>query len=174
MPDDAALAAQRARSASAEEIKVLVHDGNEATLLALLEDPNFDEPDVVHLLERLDLSSKLLSAVADAGKWTSSEAVRLRLARTSPHSQTHYARSSPPAVSFRFGERLSLQPSAPADVRRAAEAIILIRIPHMPVGEKLTWRGAVRHELQEPFWRKDIRRQSSWPSATDFSPKARY
>ena len=77
MPDDASLAAQHARSASVEEIKVLVHDANEVTLLALLENPNFDEPDVVHLLERLDLTSKLLSAVADAGKWTSSERVRL-------------------------------------------------------------------------------------------------
>jgi len=71
MPDDASLAAQHARSASVEEIKVLVHDANEVTLLALLENPNVDEPDVVHLLERLDLTSKLLSAVADAGKWTS-------------------------------------------------------------------------------------------------------
>jgi hypothetical protein len=33
---------------------------------------------------------------------------------------------------------VSLQPSTPADVRRAAEGIILARIPHLPVGEKLT------------------------------------
>ena len=33
---------------------------------------------------------------------------------------------------------VSLQPSAPADIRRAAEGIILTRIPHMPIGEKLT------------------------------------
>ena len=82
MPDDAPLtAAQQARSASADQIKILVHDANEATLLALLENPNFDEPNVIQLLERLDLTSKLLSALADAGKWASSERVRLRIAR---------------------------------------------------------------------------------------------
>jgi len=137
MPDDAALAAQHARSASAEEIKVLVHDASEATLLALLENPNFDEPDVVHLLERLDLTSKLLSAVADAGKWASSERVRLRLAKH-PHTPKRIALALLRQLFLFDLVSVSLQPSAPADVRRAAEAIILTRIPHMPVGEKLT------------------------------------
>jgi len=137
MPDDAAIAAQHARSASAEEIKVLVHDASEATLLALLENPNFDEPDVVHLLERLDLTSKLLSAVADVGKWASSERVRLRLAKH-PHTPKRIALALLRQLFLFDLVSVSLQPSAPADVRRAAEAIILTRIPHMPVGEKLT------------------------------------
>ncbi|HXP71972.1 MAG TPA: hypothetical protein VOA88_22045 [Candidatus Dormibacteraeota bacterium] len=136
MPDDAALAAQHARSASVEEIKVLVHDANEVTLLALLENPNFDEPDVVHLLERLDLTSKLLSAVADAGKWTSSERVRLRLARH-PHTPTRIALALLRQLFLFDLVSVSLQPSAPADIRRAAEGIVLTRIPHLPVGEKL-------------------------------------
>jgi hypothetical protein len=137
MPDDASLAAQHARSASVEEIKVLVHDANEVTLLALLENPNFDEPDVVHLLERLDLTSKLLSAVADVGKWASSERVRLRLAKH-PHTPKRIALALLRQLFLFDLVSVSLQPSAPADVRRAAEAIILTRIPHMPVGEKLT------------------------------------
>ena len=138
MPDDASLtAAQHARSASADQIKILVHDANEATLLALLENPNFEEPNVIQLLERLDLTSKLLSAVADMGKWASSERVRMRLAR---HPST------PRRIALALLRQLflfdlvgvSLQPSAPADIRRAAEGIILTRIPHLPVGEKLT------------------------------------
>ena len=137
MPDDAALAAQHARSASAEEIKVLVHDANEVTLLALLENPNFGEPDVIHLLERLDLSSKLLSAVADAGKWTSNEGVRLRLARHL-HTPTRIALALLRQLFLFDLVSVSLQPSAPADIRRAAEGIVLTRIPHLPVGEKLT------------------------------------
>jgi hypothetical protein len=42
--------------------------------------------------------------------------------------------------------RLSLLPSAPADIRRVAEEVILTRIPHLPVGEKLTLarRGPAR------------------------------
>ena len=42
--------------------------------------------------------------------------------------------------------RLSLLPSAPADIRRVAEEVILTRVPHLPVGEKLTLarRGPAR------------------------------
>lgn len=138
MPDDASLtAAQQARSASADQIKILVHDANEATLLALLENPNFEEPSVIQLLERLDLAPKLLSAVAETGKWASNERIRLRLAR---HPNT------PRRIGLALLRQLflfdlvsvSLQPSAPAEIRRAAEGIILTRIPHLPVGEKLT------------------------------------
>jgi hypothetical protein len=138
MPDDASLtAAQHARSASADQIKILVHDANEATLLALLENPNFEEPNVIQLLERLDLTSKLLSTVADTGKWTSSERVRLRLARH-PHTPRRIALALLRQLFLFDLVGISLQPSAPADIRRAAEGIILARIPHLPAGEKLT------------------------------------
>jgi hypothetical protein len=137
MRDDAVPAAQPAPSASVEEIKVLVHDVSEATLLALFENPNFDEPDVIHLLERLDLSSKLLSAIADTGKWVSSEHVRLRLARH-PHTPRRIALALLRQLFLFDLVSVSLQPSAPADIRRAAEGIVLTRIPHLPVGEKLT------------------------------------
>lgn len=138
MPDDASLAAaQHARSATSEEIKALVHDANEVILLALLENPNFEEPHVIQLLERLDLSSSLLSAVADTGKWASSERVRLRLARH-PRTPKRIALALLRQLFLFDLVSISLQPSAPADVRRAAEGIILARIPHLPVGEKLT------------------------------------
>jgi len=138
MPDDASLtAAQQALSASADQIKILVHDANEATLLALLENPNFEEPNVIQLLERSDLTSKLLSAVADTGKWASSECVRMRLARH-PGTPRRIALALLRQLFLFDLVGVSLQPSAPADIRRAAEGIILTRIPHLPVGEKLT------------------------------------
>jgi hypothetical protein len=138
MPDDASLTgAQHARSASADQIKILVHDANEATLLALLENPNFEEPNLIQLLERLDVTSKLLSSVADTGKWTSSERVRLRLARH-PHTPRRIALALLRQLFLLDLVGVSLQPSAPADIRRAAEGIILARIPHLPIGEKLT------------------------------------
>ena len=138
MPDDASLtAAQQARSASADQIKILVHEANEATLLALLENPNFEEPNVIQLLDRLDLAPKLLSAVAESDKWASSERVRLRLARH-PHTPRRLALALLRQLFLFDLVSVSLQPSAPADIRRAAEGIILTRIPHLPVGEKLT------------------------------------
>ncbi len=138
MPDDASLTAtQHARSASADQIKVLVHDANEATLLALIENPSFEEPNVIQLLERLDLTAKLLSALADTSQWTSSERVRLRLAGH-PRTPRRIALALLRQLFLFDLVSVSLQPSAPADIRRAAEGIILARIPHLPVGEKLT------------------------------------
>ena len=42
--------------------------------------------------------------------------------------------------------RLSLLPSAPAEIRRLADEIIITRVPHVPVGQKLTLarRGSAR------------------------------
>jgi hypothetical protein len=174
MRDDAAVqAAQHARSASVEEIKVLVHDANEVTLLALLENPNFDEPDVVHLLERLDLSSKLLSAVADAGKWTSNEGVRLRLARH-PHTPTHIAVALLRQLFLFDLVSVSLQPSAPADIRRAAEGIVLTRIPHLPVGEKLTLARRGPSRIAGAVLAEGHPQAIKLASTIAFLPKARY
>ncbi|MGA8145473.1 MAG: hypothetical protein WB987_16415 [Candidatus Acidiferrales bacterium] len=137
MPDEASSSSERARSAPADEIKLLVHDVDEATLLALVENPNLDEPQVIQLLERLDLPASVLAAVADAGKWTSSESVRLRLARH-PRTPRRITLALLRQLFLFDLVRVSLLPSVPADVRRAAEGIILARIPHLPVGEKLT------------------------------------
>jgi hypothetical protein len=82
MPDEEAAARlERGRSASGNELNSLIHEADEKSLLALLENPNIEEPHVTRLLERLDLSAELLTAVAQEGKWTASEGVRLRLAR---------------------------------------------------------------------------------------------
>ncbi len=126
-----------ARSASGDELKSLIHDAVEPVLLALLENPGLDETHVTLLLERLDLPATVLSAVAEKGKWTSSEGVRLRLARH-PRTPKRIALAMVRQLYLLDLVRLSLLPSAPPDIRRVAEEIILTRIPHIPVGEKLT------------------------------------
>lgn len=128
---------ERARSASGDGLKILIHEADEETLLALLENPHLEEPHVTLLLERLDLSSNVLSAVADKGKWTSSEAVRVRLAR---HPRTPRRIALPLLRQIYLFDlvRLSLLPSVPADIRRLAEEIIVTRVPHLPIGQKLT------------------------------------
>ena len=99
------------------------------------------------MLERLDLPSSVLSAVAGEGKWTSSEGVRLRLARH-PRTPKRFALAAVRQLFLFDLVRLSLLPSAPADIRRVAEEVILTRVPHLPVGEKLTLarRGAILAE----------------------------
>jgi hypothetical protein len=137
MPPETEERVAHARSASGEELKSLVHEASEEVLLALIENPNMEEPHVTTLLDRLDLPASVLSAVAGAGKWTSSEAVRLRLARH-PRTPKRFALAAVRQLYLFDLVRLSLLPSAPADIRRVAEEVILTRVPHLPVGEKLT------------------------------------
>ena len=128
---------EQARSASGDELKSLVHESGEDVLLVLLENPHRAEAHVTLLLERLDLPVSILSAVAREGKWTSSEGVRLRLARH-PHTPKRIALAAVRQLYLFDLVRLSLLPAAPADIRRMAEEVILTRVPHLPVGEKLT------------------------------------
>jgi hypothetical protein len=135
-PDSRSLI-ERARTASAGELKSLIHEVGESTLLALLENPALDETHVALLLERLDLSAAVLNAIAEKGNWTASEGVRLRLARH-PRTPKRIALAMVRQLYLLDLVRLSLLPSAPADIRRVAEEVILTRVPHIPVGEKLT------------------------------------
>ena len=137
MPPESETRVEFARSASGEDLKPLVHEASEEVLLALLENPNLEEPHVTLLLERLDLPANVLAAVAAEGKWASSEAVRLRLARH-PRTPKRFALAAVRQLFLFDLVRLSLLPSAPADIRRVAEEVILARVPHLPVGEKLT------------------------------------
>src|SRR5271168_5526418 len=92
MPPEPDERAERVRHASADELKALIHEAGEESLLALLENPNLDEGHVAQLLERLDLPANVLSAIAETGKWTANEGIRLRLARH-PHTPRRIALS---------------------------------------------------------------------------------
>lgn len=128
---------QRARVAAGDELTALLHDKNEAVLLALAENPNLTEPHVIQLIERLDLSGSVLNAVAANKEWLASEGIRLRLAQH-PHTPKRIALAVVRELYLFDLVRLNLLPSAPADIRRVAEEIILTRVPHLPVGQKLT------------------------------------
>ncbi|MFY9752209.1 MAG: hypothetical protein WAJ92_06195, partial [Candidatus Acidiferrales bacterium] len=145
MPDDAASRAARARSAPADDLAALVHEDDEAVLLALLENPSLAEPHLTVLLERLDLTARVVEAIAAEKKWTAKEGIRLRLARH-PRTPRRTALTLLRQLFLFDLVRLSLLPSAPADIRRMAEEVVITRIPHVPVGEKLTLarRGPAR------------------------------
>ena len=137
MPPDAETRIEFARKASGDECKSLIHDAGEEVLLALLENPKLDEMHVIQLLERLDLPSQVLAAIGAMGKWTASESVRMGLARH-PRTPKRVAVAVVKQLYLFDLVRLSLVPSAPADIKRMAEEIIIARVPHIPVGQKLT------------------------------------
>jgi hypothetical protein len=137
--------ADREVSSSGDELTSVLQHADEPALLALLKNSAIDGAHLTQLLERLDLSSTVLAAIAEQGKWTASEGVRLRLARH-PHTPKRFALALVRQLYLFDLVRLSLLPSAPADIRRVAEEVILTRVPHLPVGEKLTLarRGPAR------------------------------
>ena len=126
MPDELSARAQSAQSAPKEDLQALIHESDEETLLALLENPQIDEPHISQMLERLDLSANVLTAIAEKGKWTSSEGVRLRLARH-PRTPRRFAMALLRQLYLFDLVRLSLLPSAPAEIRRIAEELMITR-----------------------------------------------
>jgi hypothetical protein len=145
MLPDPAVQADRARTASAEELKSLAHETSEEVLLAILENPHCEEPHVTILLDRLDLPANVLSAIAAQNKWVSSEGVRFRLA-AHPRTPKRLAIAVVRQLYLFDLVRVSLLPSAPADIKRTAEEILVARVPQLPAGQKLTLarRGPAR------------------------------
>jgi hypothetical protein len=145
MPDELSARAERALSAPRDELTSLIHEPDEVTLLALLENPQIEEPHISQMLERLDLSANVLTAIAVKGKWTSSEGVRLRLARH-PRTPRRFALALLRQLYLFDLVRLSLLPSTPAEIRRVAEELMITRVPQLPIGQKLTLarRGPAR------------------------------
>ena len=145
MPDELASRAQSARTATGDDLKLYLHDTDAESLKALLENPNLEIPHVNLILERLDLSPEILAAISAEGKWTASEGVRLRLARH-PKTPRRIALALLRQLFLFHLVQVALAPSAPAEIRRVAEELIITRVPHLPVGEKLTLarRGPAR------------------------------
>ncbi len=124
---------------------MLVHESREEILLALLDNPNLEEPHVTLLLARLDLTAKVVGRIAEDPRFIARASVRFALAGH-PRTPKRLALSMLRQLFLFDLVRLSLMPSAPADVRRAAEELILARLPRLSVGEKLTLarRGPAR------------------------------
>ena len=137
MPDDNPARNERSPAAQPGELSSLIHHTDEQALLAQLENPALEEPHIIQLLERLDLSTNVLAAIAEKGKWTASEGVRLRLARH-PRTPRRHALALLRQLYLFDLVRLSLLPSTPAEIKRVAEELIITRVPHLPVGQKLT------------------------------------
>ena len=129
--------AERARTAATEEIELLVRDGSETILAALLENASLNETHVCMLLERKDLSAALLERIAATKEWQcSSNRVRCAVV-AHPRAPRRVALKA--ARELHVGDLLaiSLRPSAPAEVRKFVDELLLARIAQLPLGQKL-------------------------------------
>jgi hypothetical protein len=136
---------EKARSASQDELRLLLWEHNEDVLFALLENPLFDENLLYRLLQRKDLPGILLERVARDREWMRAYRIRLSVAR---HPRTPRLVAIPLVRQLYLFDlaNLTLQPSVPAELKRLAEDQIISRLPQLPLGQKFTLarRGSAR------------------------------
>jgi len=137
MPPDAAPDGLEKRLTAADDLEALAHEKDERVLLALLEDPDVQQKHLEVLLSRLDLSANVVAAIAAQPKWMATEGVRLGVA-AHPKTAKRVALGTIKQLFLFDLLRLCMLPSVPPDIRRAAEEVLLGRVHHLPLGEKIS------------------------------------
>lgn len=136
---------ERARAASGDDLNALLFSPIPAVLLGLLENPAFDEPQLIVLLSRKDLPTEVLEEIGRRKTFLKSYAIKKSLVM---HPRT------PRLIGLRLLKELylmdlvqfTLSPAVSAELKRYAEEQILARLPQMPLGQKITLarRGPTR------------------------------
>ena len=137
--------AERARTASREELAALLYERDEDVLFSLFENPRLDERLLCLLLERKDLPGVLLERIARDKSSMRAYRVRMRVARH-PHTPRLVAIPLVRQLYLFDLVNLTLLPSTPAEIKRLAEDLIINRLPQLPLGQKYTLarRGSAR------------------------------
>ena len=136
---------QLARTASGDELVALIYHANPAVLLALLENPAFDDTTLCLLLARKDLPAEVLEEIGSRKPRLKTYAVKRALL---------FHPRAPRLVCLRLLRDLylmdlvqfTLSPSVSPELKRHAEEQILARLPQLPLGQKITLarRGPAR------------------------------
>jgi hypothetical protein len=137
--------ARRANLAIGEELAALLHSDASDVLLALLENPALQEPEVCVLLRRNSLPAAVVEEICKRREWLKSYPVKKSLA-FHPHT--------PRLVGLRLLRELylmdlvqmALLPGVSAELKRNAEDQLAARLPQLPLGQKITLgrRGPAR------------------------------
>jgi hypothetical protein len=136
---------ERAVAATGNELDALLHHSATAVLLALLDNPALDETQLCLLLQRKDLPTEILEEVARRKPLLKSYRVKRALA---------FHPRSPRRATLRLLRELylmdlvqvALLPGTPAELKRNAEDQLAVRLPQLPLGQKVTLarRGPAR------------------------------
>jgi len=136
---------QHALAADGEVPAALLHSDDEEVLLALLKTPALVEADVTVLLARKNLPAVVIEEICKRRDWLKTYALKKALA-CHPHT--------PRLVSLRLLKELylmdlvqiALMPGVSAELKRNAEDQLAIRLPQLPLGQKITLarRGPAR------------------------------
>jgi hypothetical protein len=129
--------AARARTATGEDLNALIYHPVPAVLMAVLDNPSFDETKLTLLLSRKDLPTEVLEEIGRRKVLLKSYVVKKSLVL---HPRT------PRLVGLRLLKDLylmdlvqfTLSPAVSEELKRYAQEQIVARLPQMPLGQKIT------------------------------------
>jgi hypothetical protein len=137
--------AEKAAVAPRQALEPFFAETAKGVLVALARNPNLQERDLLRLLERKDLPGEVLREIAAHKEAARNYAVRLALVR---HPKTPRLISLPILKFLYLFDlvRVCQTPAVPADVKLAAEEMILKKVETVPRGEQiaLARRGSGR------------------------------
>lgn len=136
---------EHARRASGDELDGLLYHPAPQVVLALLDNPAFDETRVCLLLGRKDLPVEVLEEIARRKSLLKNYALKKSLLfhpRVPRLAGVHLLRDLYLMDLVQF----ALSPAVSAELKRRAEEHILARLPQLPLGQKITLarRGPAR------------------------------
>jgi hypothetical protein len=124
-----------AASADEENLAKFVHDPSPRVVRALLDNKNLQEEDVLIIANRKNMPPDILGAIAKSGKWAESYPIRLALAKN-PKTPLSVSLSIVRYLRLFDIAEMTRSPHIPLVFRHKVEAIIIERIPTMPLGYK--------------------------------------
>jgi len=129
--------APEAQVEEAQVAEAQIHGPASADLLRAAADPALTEDLALALLKRADLHPEVLDQLAQNANALKSRKVRIALV-SHPHTPRHV--SVPLARQFYTFDlmRVALSPSVPADVKVAADDVLISRLKTVTIGERLT------------------------------------
>jgi hypothetical protein len=128
---------ERARVANGEDLSALIYHAAPAVLLALLDNPAFDETKLTLLLSRKDLPVELLQEIGTRKALMKSYAVKKAVL---------FHPLTPRLIGLRLLKdiylmdlvQFTLSPAVSAELKRYVEEQIVARLPQLPLGQKIT------------------------------------
>jgi hypothetical protein len=137
MPETEDKKMELAATAGKEEIALYVHDPSPNVIRALLGNRHLIEEDILIIANRKNLPVDILKMIAEDKRWSESYPVRLALARN-PKSPLSVSLSIARFLRLFDLEEITRSHFIPLVFRHKVEAIIIERIPTMPLGNKKT------------------------------------
>jgi hypothetical protein len=137
MADTEEKRADHAATAGEDGIKLFVHDPSPRVLRSLLLNSLLHEDDVLIIANRKNVSAEILEIIARDKRWAASYPVKLALVRN-PRSPLSVSLSLARFLRIFDLEEITRNPLVPIVLRHKIAAMIIERVPTMPLGNKKT------------------------------------